>query len=334
MTNGEGENPDRAVDQAMAEQRQAKDAVRRLWVDLFSKEHVENQEGRNAPTYLTLSGAGGHDIQAICDEDLIQTTEAGQIAEEDSESIVAVESNSVAYAKVKRKFPGIKVLEQRVEHILAGEGLLAWPQGKHRRYARARVVNLDLASSLTTREEEGRRYYPVIVWIRKFGRVHADPEPSDWVLCLTLNAELPWDDDDTELALRFLRDNMNRDEEFEESCRQHLNEGLTERVMDEEGTLEVGTLDPIERQKLLMVYVPKRVARVANDQGWRLQTRINLRYGGGDHAEMVTWIFRFTWDEAVEAEPDASYRSALRCILSNVGHVNEDGTIETRSLTG
>lgn len=73
--------------------------------------------------------------------------------------------------------------------------------------------------------------------------------------------------------------------------------------------------------------VPKLIARVVHNEGWRVQTEKNLQYGGGEHAPMVTWIVRFNWDEDATATPDALYRSALRNIFSGVGVVTDDGSV-------
>ncbi len=86
-------------------------------------------------------------------------------------------------------------------------------------------------------------------------------------------------------------------------------------------------LDRADQEKIIMVMVPKMIAERVHNRGWRVRTERNLRYGGGHHAGMVTWIVKFRWDEDAISEPDATYREALRDILSSAGALTNDGSL-------
>ena len=73
--------------------------------------------------------------------------------------------------------------------------------------------------------------------------------------------------------------------------------------------------------------VPKIISRLVHNEGGKIHTERNLRYGGGAKAPMVTLIVRFTWDDNAAATPDKIYREALRDIFSGAGIITEDGQI-------
>ncbi len=77
-----------------------------------------------------------------------------------------------------------------------------------------------------------------------------------------------------------------------------------------------------------MMTLPKLITQRVQNQGWRIATEQNLRYGGKGNAPMVTWIVRFTWDAGAIAAPDAAHRDALAGIFHFVGLIREDGQIE------
>src|SRR5436190_18056504 len=113
----------RRVDQAMEEDRPEKITIRKLWVDLVEVEQL-NYERTDQPLYLTLSGAEGKDIAALCARGVLRTTEVGAVVPEDQNKIVAVEANAPAVLALQRKFPGLKIVESRIESLLRSPNLM------------------------------------------------------------------------------------------------------------------------------------------------------------------------------------------------------------------
>jgi len=318
-------NLHRPVDQAMAELRPEKMAIRHLWVDEVRRV-VEEYPNSEVPWYLTLSGGEGQDIQLLIEEGLISTTEVDSIAQEDQHRIVAVERNSRAIADLQRRFAGLWIKEADFQNLVRGEGQFSWPQGEDYDVCRARVVNLDLNTPLKGRRDEGRIVFPVLEWIRKLCQVHSRPPRTDWTLLLTLHGEAVWPEEVNEWTQGFLLDNMGREPYFAESCRAFLGKELCAIVTQDDGT-DWTELEREVQQRLIMVMVPKIISQLVHNQGWRVRTQRNLAYGGGDVAGMTTWVLEFTSDEDAVATPDSLYRAALRDILEHAGVVDEDGTI-------
>ena len=315
-----------SVDRAMAEDRPEKRTVRSIWVEQV-KTVAEQFPDSKEPWYLTLSGAEGRDIQVIIEEGLISLTEVNSIAEEDQYKIIAVERNNRAIAKLQRKFIGLRIKEVDFRNLIRGEGQFSWPLGEDIKVCRARVVNLDLNSPLKAQRTERKVVFPVLEWIRKLCQIHAHPPQTDWTLCLTLHGEIVWPEDVNQWTKDFLSENLRREALFERSCKDFFGEKLFNLA-----TRDIDTnfldLDWEEQQKFIMVLVPKIISRLVHNEGWRVQTERNLRYGGKDRAPMVTWIVKFTWDENAAATPDALYRTALHNIFAGTGVVTDAGNIE------
>ena len=132
----------RRVDDAMAADRPEKSTMRGLWV-----EEVQRLAGgdTDVPLYLTMPGARGGDIQALIDAGIIDLTETNAVADPEKTRLVAVENSPQAIVELQRHFPGLKILQEPIESLLHSDKLTAWPEGEHKKFFRARVVNFDLA---------------------------------------------------------------------------------------------------------------------------------------------------------------------------------------------
>lgn len=315
----------RPVDDAMSEDRPEKRVIRNLWLEEVRAVAHQNPSS-DEPWYLTLPGAGGRDIQLLIEDGLISLTEVSSIADEDQGKIVAVECNSQAIAALQKRFIGLRIKEVDFRSFIRAEGQFSWPEGEDEKYCRARVVNLDLNIPLKALIADKAVVFPVPAWIDKLCQIHAKEPRIDWTLCLTLHGEVMWPEAANLYTRRFLCENLGRELLFDEGCKKFFGEKLYETITREDYP-NFAELDRIDQQKIIMVIVPKIIARLVHDKGWRARTKRNLRYGGREHAPMVTWIVKFTWDEEAIAEPDATYREALCNIFSGVGVVTEHGEI-------
>jgi len=316
----------RQVDQAMLEDRPEKRTVRGLWLEevkAVAREDPSSEE----PWYLTLPGAEGLDIQLLLEHDLIALTEVNSIAEKDQGKIVAVESNNDAIAKLQKKFIGLRIKQVDFRSFIRSEGQFRWPEGDDEKYCRARVINLDLNTRLKANIDNQSVVFPVLAWIDKLCQIHAKPPRLDWTLCLTLHAEIDWPIDVNRYIQKYLCENLGREPVFDESCRDFFGEGLYQAVKNMEECLNFMELNREEQQKVIMVIVPKIIARLVHNKGWCVRTERNLRYGSEARAPMVTWVVKLTWDGNAAAVPDSTYREALREIFHGVGIVKENGNI-------
>jgi hypothetical protein len=315
----------RGVDAAMDEERPEKQRVRSLWLQklLSYRAAYPNDD---VPLYLTLSGAHGRDVQLLIREGLIRLTEVGAILSSDQGVAVAIESNANAVWELQRRIPGLKILEQPFDSLIRSGRLTVFPQGEHVRFCQARVVNLDLNQPVTFEDVDGELVFPPLQWVRKLCILHAERR-LEWCLLLTLHGEALWESPETKAVAAFLTENFMRERSFAEAAGRILGEDLFRRISD--GSLPAAKrLAPAEQQKVLMLYVPKRIAHIAHEYGWRAETIHNLRYGGvAKRAPMVTWVIDFLWDNRVSSRPDAIYLDSLKSILAGAGHIGEDGTL-------
>lgn len=116
---------------------------------------------------------------------------------------------------------------------------------------------------------------------------------------------------------------------FRASCLSLLGADLIARIEGGDSD-ELSGLRAEERQALLQAFVPKKIAHMVRAHGWLVKTVRNVRYGGGDHAPMVTWAFSFDWDLRATSTPTLIYREALVGIFENPGHIAADGSLERR----
>jgi hypothetical protein len=310
----------------MDDERPEKRAVRELWVEEAVQSEIRFPEDEE-PLYLTLCGAHGRDISELIDRGLVTLTETNSISNEDKFKIIAVESSPLAVLELQRRYPGLKILETNFQNIIRGPDPFTWPNREEESYCRARVINLDLNSSLAARVREGEVFFPILAWIAKLGRLHATPPRRDWSLCLTLHGQIEWSTEVCIFVQRFLAENFTREERFAAACKHVLGQDLCGRI-SQDPVLDFSGLSREAQQQLLMTFVPKLITQLVLNQGWLVDTERNLRYGAPGHAPMVTWVVRFQWSAAALETPDQSYRVALAGILRSAGSIGVDGSIQ------
>lgn len=318
--------PGRPVDQAMDQERPEKHTVRMFWLE-EARAYMDRYPEDEEPLYLTLSGAEGRDVRLFAEHGLIRLTETSSIVREDQGRIIAVESSAQAVLQLQRKYPGLKIVEKNFQDLVRGTGHFSWPNPEERHYCRARIINLDLNGQLRAQRQEAHIDFPVIAWIDKVARLHTMPSRRDWSLCLTLHGKINWTNEVCSFAQEFLRDNFRREPSFAESCRILFGEALYQDI-DNKANVDFSALLLEAQQQVLMVTVPKLIAQRVQNQGWKVATERNLRYGGRENAPMITWLVRFTWDASTIAAPNAAHRDALTGIFHFVGSIREDGQIE------
>lgn len=316
----------RSVDRAMDQERTEKHTIRVFWLE-EARKYMDRYPEDEEPLYLTLSGAEGRDVRLFAEHGLINLTETGAIATEDQGKIIAVESSTQAVLKLQRQYKGLKIVEKNFQSLVRGTEYFTWPEGEEKRYCRARIINLDLNGELRAQQQEAHIDFPIIAWIDKVAKLHTMPPQRDWSLCLTLHGEINWSDEVCSFAQEFLRDNFRREPSFAESCRNLFGETLYQSIGNR-NNIDFSALLLEAQQQVLMVTVPKLIAQRVQNQGWRIATERNLRYGGDGNAPMTTWIVRFTWDAGTIAAPDAAHRDALTGIFHFIGSVRKDGQIE------
>ena len=277
------------------------------------------------PLYLTLAGAEGRDIDQLVEAGLVEETETGGIAESSMTKVVAIESNAEAVLSLQRKFPALKILRDNLVSLLGGPTILAWPAPGNRHVYRALVVNLDFDGAFTASTVDGQLSIKEVELILKIAELHRDGEHRDWYLCLTGNAAMAWDPDVCEKVQNLLAENFSRVEEFGEAALGLMGKELYGSLVT--GVAALPELPPEQRQSVLMALVPKMISHRAHVQGWRVETRRNLRYGVGQEAPMVTWILHFRWDERASAQPELVYSESLSTILTGAGAIAEDGSV-------
>jgi hypothetical protein len=317
---------DRPVDSAMSEDRPEKITMRILWVEIVKVISEQFPDSR-VPWYLTLSGAEGRDIQMLIEQDLISLTEVNSIVLKHQNKIVAVESSNRAILSLQKKFIGLRIKEVDFGCLVRGDSPLAWPEGEDEEFCRAHVINLDLNAPLHSEYRGKQIVFPTLEWIKKLCTLHAYPQPMDWTLCLTLHAEATWNEDINKYIQHFLLDNIKREQVFADRCQKFFGKDLYNKLISNMD-LDFKLFGRSEKQKLLMVIVPKIIARLVHNDGWNVKTEYNLCYGSQGHAPMVTWIMKFGWNRQTTATPDTLYRAALYEIFSKAGLVMENGNIE------
>jgi len=125
----------------------------------------------------------------------------------------------------------------------------------------------------------------------------------------------------------FLAENFTQEPDFGRSARQVLGTEFYDALLGSQ-TVELARLSTDDQQRLLMVFVPKKITHLVHAEGWRLRTPHNLRYGGhSGQAPMVTWVFRFTWDRRYNTKPFSVYRDSLIDALTAAGEVDSEGRI-------
>lgn len=317
--------PTRPVDFAMTFDLAAKATVRGLWVDAVQR-HSSEAPLDSPPLYLTLPGAEARDIMALVGEGLIRTTETGAIHPGDLNRCVAIESSPAAVLSLQKRIPGLKILEHDLKSLLAGDSQIRWPGGEHETLFRARIVNLDLNSALVASEGGNSATFPVLELVRKLVTLHANAEPIEWTLCLTLRGEVRWTAERNRGTQEFLAENFELEPAFGQSAQVFLGRRLFDRIATNQD-LALSRLSTENQQRFLMVYVPKVLAGYAREARWTAKTRHNLRYGGSGEAPMVTWMVDFELDQNAAHTPTALYKESLKALLSGAGYITQDGSL-------
>jgi len=324
---------DSSVTLAMAEERPEKDTMRVLWAEcvggIAAKGAPTSGDGRQAPPlYLSLCGAKGLDIVKLVDHGIVARSKTGAIAEEDLGRIVAIESDAGAALELQRKFPGLDVLDRKVEDLLSMPSDTAWPKNKLKRIFRSQVVNLDLNTSLAARIKQNQLQFPVLKMVEKLAVLHAQDPHVDWSLCLTLHADLSFDSGAIARISSFLAENFKREEVYAAASSGLLGEELY-------GALSAGKcpdelvdgLGIEDVQNLLMALIPKRIINDTHRHGWKVTTRRNLRYGVAPSAPMVSWILDFQWDPRGSSAPRELYSESLEKAVAGVEEIDTKGTL-------
>lgn len=309
------------VDEAMQARRPDKEFVRALWLERVRR--FANTEEDDSYLYLTLCGAEGLDIALLIEERIIKVTETGAITRESSEKIVVVENRPQAAAALRKKFPGLKVVDQPFANLVHGETQTRFPTGHHQDYCSARVVNLDLNCCLIGTPHGRGIKFDELLWIKKLGQLHVDARKREWTLCLTLHGEVKWDVATARHIRQFLLENFELSEKFSSDAKSLLGTSLFNLVTTSAAD-ELLKLSRIDQQRLLMVVVPKKILELLQDQGWQVDTSENMRYGGVPNAPMVSWIMHFAEPEE-HATNHKLYRSNLEKLLLAVRHVDSKG---------
>jgi hypothetical protein len=279
---------------------------------------------RRFPLYLTLSGAGGRDIELMIQRRIIRQSEVGGIALEDMDKVVAVESHPDSVLALQKQFPGLKILQVPFHNLIRSTNPLRWPQGEDEKCCRAHVINLDLNEPLQSAETGGHITFPILQWIQKLAQIHAASPHTDWYLCLTLHGEIPWSREVGQDVQSFLAENCRLEPMFAKECQKLLGNDLFRRIL-ESHDVALDQLEQASQQKVLMAFVPKKISQLVLVQGWRVITSRNIRYGGGRRAPIVSWIFNFNWDTRVSSTPNIVYLECLKSVLAKRGYIAENG---------
>jgi len=316
----------RPVDRAMFEDRPQKRAVRTLWLEELKRITYRAEDG--VPLYLTLPGAEGKDIELLALHGLISLTDVHGIAATDRFKVIAVESSPRAALRLQEKFPGLKIIEARIQDILRGDSPTKWPDKREEILCRARVINLDVDEPVEAHLADESVMFPLLERVRKLALLHAQAHPLDWLLLLSAHGEILWDEAVSLDVQEFLAENCAREAEFRVGLANQLGDKLVKEI--EEG--KAGTLSLLSQelqQRLLLSFVPKKIVALVQNQCWRVEALWNYYYGGRNRdAPIATWAIAFHVDRRASSRPDTLYREGLRSVFRRVGRIAEDGTIQ------
>ncbi len=311
---------DRPIDQAMSNTRPAKDTIRRLWVEQANERSAEAKK-LDIPLYFTLPGAAGLDVQALIDEELVRLNESGGIHDDDTNLIVALESDMRAYGQLKSRFPGLAVQNLRVEELL-GKHPDWYPTAKIKKLCRAAVVNLDFNGPLKVADDGSIKS---IMLVEKFARMHegnVDRLVAPWALCITYRALIAGDPTRVHDQQAFLLDQVSHSEELKATI-----EAAAPWLLEADYDLSAEN-DEIRLQRSLGCLVPALIIRAVGHHGWRVTAAHIVRYGHDAQttAAMVSFVFNMSWDEATVAQSNAAARQDHGTLLDAMVIVDADGS--------
>lgn len=321
--------PDPVTD-AMAQLKPEKQSIREEWLKLVSGANAD-ATGQSEPLYLTLAGAGGHDVKMLVDAGIVALEEnARTIAQKDQWKVAAVEYKGASFDSIEDEFPGLRVINGRVEEVFhAGVD----PIDEMTKYdgvapSRALVVNLDLNGSVEAAMEGGVLSCPLVEVVDQLARTHAAETPVDWWLCLTFNATINWSEEVESHFKKLVVDAGEEFDDFKNGVEKLLGEALMDefRKVDEYTPLKDSGCD--EMQRSVQVVVPTRVIDGCYANHWRITVQDSLRYVGAKGAPMATWIIRFERSLAVkDEEHDENREYSLSTVASATGSIDTDGNI-------
>jgi hypothetical protein len=313
------------VHTAMADNRPEKQTMRGLWVEEFA---AAAEPSRGAPVYLTLAGAEGRDIKALADAGLIRLTESGAIEAADADKIVAIEGDEEAFLQLIGTFEGLDARRARVEHLLRSESALAWPDGREREIFRAPVVNFDFDGSLLVTVRDHQLVFPQLTWVRKVAEIQAQPPQGEWCLLLTFQGQIQWPEEVEAGVIKLLADNFANTEGFSDLAARLVGDDAFAAIADGSGEPRLSELSSRTQQCILMTLVPKKMLQLMRGHGWRIETKRNICYGGsGSRAPMVSFVFRFGWDERASTEPEVNYRECLLAAVEEPALIDSSGAL-------
>jgi hypothetical protein len=313
------------VTAAMQEPRAAKDSMRKMWVELVLEEVPTADD--EVPLYLTLSGAEGLDVAALVAAGVIEVTETGAIAEKSAGLIVAVESSSKAEVAIKTKFPGLEVINAPIQSVMSGLGQTRYPIGDPLRAAKATIINLDFNQSLEVLTRNDQLDLWLIQLLKKVAQVHADPDPTRWFLLLTLNCTINWDQAASLLVAMYLRANALSSSSFATHLRSLVGEGHYNEIQDDD-SIDFRNWPSDDQQKLLLAFVPKRIAFETHHHGWVVRTRNAVRYGGeANTAPMASWILEFVPDKRASSVKHQLYTESIELCIRTTQVIDADGNV-------
>lgn len=305
----------------MSEDRPAKAYVRAFWIEAVARAGHDGPE----PTYMTLCGSAGPEIQLLIDAGVINTTETGAVSAEDGARVIAVESSPDAVLELQKRFPGLKILDHSIHDVISSASPTSWPTGDKRRFCRAKIINLDFDKSLSAETVAGQVVFKDLDVVAKLAQLHGIDEPLDWHLFITYNASIAWSAPVKSAVLAFLRENFVLEPNFRQECEELMGQSLVAMIDNDEVT-GIDGISRSEAQALLMAFVPKKIAQLVHNKGWLVRTDRNLRYGGvGTAAPMVTFALSFAWDTRSTATPLAVYRDSVKGVFANVGAITDEG---------
>lgn len=321
----------RPIDDAMALNRPDKRRVRNMWADAVVAAN-ERWAGPEA-LYLTLAGQYGFDIENLVERGIIGVTESGAFDPAGVQKIVAVESARIAYTGLRQKFPGLRILNDRIEALAGGDvDTTSYPGRKDtiRHALRAHVVNLDYNGPLVVSLDDFGLVYPQLTLIEKLAQLHANPKPAlNWVLFLTLNGEVSWASPAHRLIKNFLHENMSRFQSFSQECQAYLGDTIHKALMDD-AEPDFSALTSDQQRLVVSTLVPKKIASLVNHLGWKITTLANWRYGGTEgSAPMCTWAITFRWDSRSSYLPGQVYKESLSTIFQDFATITPTGEVVT-----
>jgi len=257
------EQAERQVAVSVWDRDPIKQYIRRFgWLEVI-KNFVERQKGAGVDRplkYLTIPGSNASDIGLLWQADLLTRTSEG--------------------------FPDVAICDKTsAEEVLANLGGLKgyssrsfyeavkYPQGELCSLFPFDVINLDLCGAIITGAEKRNRALKQLVSIRWIFRLQRG---QGFLLLLTASAD---DRSAHDTLQRVLMNNLNSEDKFKETYQSRYG------VLDPEPYLE-------DYRSLVQLVVPKVIARMARDCGYRVLEHFAAKYDR-QHHEMFCHSFEF-----------------------------------------